>query len=111
MHQIDTRIKPQFKELLDIFFKANEFTDVRIVSYREPENYGDQEMLRIFYSDDDESGIMFLGFKHAGILNMLDDYLMKCGKSPQDLHVREVLSTARALSIVLAQKENHASLS
>lgn len=106
MHKLDTRLKPQFKELIKTFFKANEFTDVRVVSYTDPENYGDQEMLRIFYSDDDESRIMFLGFKHAGILNMLDDYIMKCGKSPHELHVEEVLSTAKALEIVLQQKQN-----
>jgi len=106
MHEIVTRIRAVHKELVEIFFKANEFKDARVINHVEPENYGDQEMLKIFYSDEDASLIVFMGFRHGGILNMLDDYLIKCGAYPSALHVTEVLSTAKALEIVKKMKEH-----
>ena len=104
MKSVDTKILSKHIELVKIFFQANNFHDARVVIYSDLENYGTQEMIRVFYSDEDEGDIVMMAIRHAGIPNMLDDYLMKCGVNVYDLHAVKILNMKDAMEIALSTK-------
>ncbi len=72
----ETNISYGYKNLLEIFFKANELdvmVDGTTGSYR--------KKIILYYEQDSETeqSILFLSLKHLGFENMLCDYLHKCG--------------------------------
>lgn len=89
MKQIDTTFDNTHLELLKIFFKANEM-EVTVVEYTSLEDYGFQTMVRLFVDEDADMKLTMLGCRHAGAINMLDDYLIRCGVRPHRLHVSKV---------------------
>ena len=63
--------------------------EATLLEYTNLEEYGFQNMIRIFLDDDAETKATFLGFGHMGFYNMLDDYLIKCGVPVHRLHVNK----------------------
>lgn len=61
-------------------------------------------MIRIFYSEEDESALMFMGLRHTGIQNMLDDFLLKCGANPYELHAPKILNMKDAMEVALSPR-------
>jgi len=83
---IDTKLDIGHKELIKIFLKANELEGVEITE--EPfELRGRFHMVLRLNSkfEGTSETFTFMGIRHCGILNMLDDYLLKCGVFPDAL--------------------------
>ncbi|HEY6435346.1 MAG TPA: hypothetical protein VIY47_02035, partial [Ignavibacteriaceae bacterium] len=78
--ELQTNISWGYVSLLDIFFKANELD----ISCKMRKDGPTKEMVNLIYEEgsDTESAMTFLGIKHLGFKNMLDDYLIKCGIDP-----------------------------
>ena len=77
---IDTKLDIAHKELILIFFKANEL--IGMVVTEEPiEIRGRFHMVLRLEStfQGTSEALTFMGIRHCGVLNMLDDYLLKCG--------------------------------
>lgn len=76
---VKTNIGIEHLELIKIFFKANELigsiNPVEIIIRGVHHNVLELE----FKDEDSEIKVTYMGVVHAGILNMFDDYLMKCG--------------------------------
>lgn len=77
---INTKIDVVHLELINIFIKANDLVGI-VVSSEPYEINGRFHMtLRLTSTFKDTSATLtFMGVRHSGILNMLDDYLIKCG--------------------------------
>lgn len=89
---INTKIDVVHLELINIFIKANDLVGI-VVSSEPYEINGRFHMtLRLTPTFEDTSATLtFMGIRHSGILNMLDDYLIKCGVpwdaiSPPSIH-------------------------
>jgi len=77
---INTQLDVAHLELIRIFLEANDIIGV-VINQVPHEVRGRFHMvlqLDITYEPAAES-LTFLGLKHCGVLNMLDDYLLKCG--------------------------------
>jgi len=77
---IQTEIDVAHLELIKIFIKANELVGV-VIKETPFEIRGRFHMglqLESIYEPTSET-FTFMGFRHCGILNMFDDYLLKCG--------------------------------
>lgn len=76
---LETRISPDHLELIKIFMKANDLGCV--IHPKEIEiRSRNHTVLEIEFTDEDsEIKLTYMGLIHAGVLNMFDDYLMKCG--------------------------------
>ena len=86
---IKTNISFGYKDLLDIFFKANNLQVTCIECERE-KDWGERHKLTgLEYEEnsDTELSITFMSMKHLGFENMLCDYLIKCGISPSLISV------------------------
>lgn len=90
--EIKSRILETHIELVKIFFTANDLKDVYITSYPETYFEGTEDeivykMLSLtFYSNTETSEqITFMSMRHAGFLNMINDFLLKCGVSAFEL--------------------------
>lgn len=85
MKNIITDIDGKNLSLIQIFFKANDMTSVKIESEYFPVNIGEFEMvhpyIKLTYEEDSDDGIniSFMATKHLGLENMLIDYLLRCG--------------------------------
>lgn len=86
--QIDVRHQP----LIVIFLKANDLVGV-VVTQEVLEIRGKKHgVLQLESTVEDTSiALTVMGLRHCGILNMLDDYLLKCGVSwdkinPKSMH-------------------------
>lgn len=77
---IQTQLDIAHKELIKIFLEANELVGVEITE--EPlEMRGRFHMVLRLNSrfEGTSETFTFMDIRHCGILNMLDDYLLKCG--------------------------------
>lgn len=77
---IDTQLDVDHLELIKIFIDANEL--VGVVIKQVPMTYnGRHHMVLQLESTYDLASekLTFMGYRHSGVLNMLDDYLLKCG--------------------------------
>src|ERR1700756_229037 len=88
---IDTQLDIKHKELIHIFVKANELVGA-VVSEYPVEVRGRHHMcLRIESTFvDTDVALTFMGVRHAGIKNMFDDYLLRCGVPPTDLQPKSI---------------------
>lgn len=77
---IETNLDIKHTKLMHIFFKANELVGVVVEEYP-VEIRGRHHMMLRFNITYEPSAVAltFMGVRHAGIKNMFDDYLMKCG--------------------------------
>jgi len=77
---IKTRLDIAHLELIKIFFKANELVGMNITEDT-MEVRGRYHMVLQLESTYEPTSIAltFMGVRHCGVLNMLDDYLLKCG--------------------------------
>jgi hypothetical protein len=77
--KVETQISYGYKDLIEIFFKANEL-DINI---KDMSAYPYGKII-LHYEDDSDTAytITFMSVKHLGFENMLCDYLIKCGISP-----------------------------
>lgn len=83
--EIKTIISSGYRDLLEIFFKANEL-DVQCLE-RDDEQFSLKRLITLRYEDDSDTAykITFMSFKHLGLENMLCDYLIKLGYPPARL--------------------------
>lgn len=95
--RFDTRLCEEHAELIKTFFTANNFQSAVVATYDEPETFGQTRMLCVWLDEDDMSGLGFMGLKHAGAKNMLDDYLLKCGVPVQRLHAVPAMTMDQAM--------------
>ncbi len=84
MTTVDTNISWGFLSLLEIFAKANNL-EVNFIA----RDNGLRKLVSITYDGNSDTAlsITMLSVKHAGFLNMLDDYLIKCGIDPRFISV------------------------
>src|SRR3954468_19512056 len=77
---IETRLDIAHIELIKIFFQANDLTGVNITEGT-MEVRGRHHMVLQLESTYEPTSVAltFMGVRHCGVLNMLDDYLLKCG--------------------------------
>jgi hypothetical protein len=57
--------------------------DIKVSSYSE--DYVNMILLEYNDSDELENTISFLSLRHCGFLNMLDDFLLRCGVSRSEI--------------------------
>lgn len=77
---IDTLLDVKHIELIEIFLKANELVGATVYEYPMEIRGRHHMCLRIESKfEDTDVALTFMGVRHTGIKNMLDDYLMKCG--------------------------------
>jgi len=83
---ITTDLCVSHEELIKIFLKANILEDV-VVQHVDWEVRGRTHRVLELRTDNEETGLQFtfMGVKHSGILNMFDDYLLKCGVGQTEL--------------------------
>ncbi len=101
MNILKTKILFEHQALIRIFFDANNMESVDVLEYVDPDQYGNQTMISIFYEDEFSGQLSFMALRHAGIPNMLDHYLLKCGVSPFNLHATEIMNIKEAMDIAL----------
>lgn len=80
---IDTQISFDHLELIKIFIEANDLDGV--VAYPQDLNIRGviHRVISVKSLDEDSNvKLTFLGIRHSGVINMLYDYLLKCGVSP-----------------------------
>jgi len=85
MKIIETEIPADHLELITIFLKANEL-DADI--FCEIDRNLNRQTIKISYNEKNEdlcSKITYMSLRHLGFLNMLDDFLLKCGVEPYRL--------------------------
>lgn len=87
-----SRILEAHLELIKIFFEANDLKDVYINVYKETyfdgtENEETYRMLSFSFYQETETAekITYMAMRHAGFLNMLYDYLLKCNLNIFDI--------------------------
>jgi hypothetical protein len=73
---IDTKISWGFLSLLEVFAKANNL-EVNFIA--RDSGLGKQVSITYDENSDTALSITMLAMKHAGFLNMLDDFLIRCG--------------------------------
>ncbi len=78
--KIETRLDIAHVELIKIFLEANELVGV-VIKEATMEVRGRHHMVIHLESTYEPTAIAltFMGVRHCGVLNMLDDYLLKCG--------------------------------
>jgi hypothetical protein len=77
---IKTKLDIEHLELIKIFLKANELVGVVITEELWEVNGRFHMVLQLESTCDlTSTAITFLGIRHSGVLNMFDDYLIKCG--------------------------------
>lgn len=83
---VNTTLDVAHLELIKIFIKANDLTGIIIkeVPWEVNGRFHMVLQLESTYEPSAEA-LTFLGFRHCGVLNMLDDYLLKCGVAPDAL--------------------------
>ena len=82
MKTIQTEIPANHSELIKVFLKANELD--ADISY-EGNIALNRQTINISYNEENEdlcSKITYMSLRHLGFINMLDDFLLKCGVSP-----------------------------
>jgi len=83
---IKTEIAVLHKELIKVFFQANEIADAEVLEVLLEERNKEYPVLEIICHDpDSEHTLTFLGLRNCGIQNMLDDYLMRCGVPAREI--------------------------
>jgi hypothetical protein len=85
MRTIETELPADHLELITVFLKANEL-DADISC--EIDRNLNQQTIKISYNEENEdlcSKITYMSLRHLGFLNMLDDFLLKCGVEPYRL--------------------------
>lgn len=84
---IDTFLDIAHLELIKIFIKANELTGVEVIEYPVELRGRHHMCIRLESTYEDSSAALtYLGFRHMGVKNMFDDYLIRCGVAPYDLN-------------------------
>ena len=83
---IDTKLDIEHLELIKIFMKANDLVGV-VITETPVEIRGKIHTCLSLESTVESTSVAltFMGIRHSGILNMLDDYLLKCGVPPDAL--------------------------
>jgi len=77
---IDTRLDIAHIELIKIFLKANDLVGVEINEVPMEVNGRFHMVIQLESKYEPTShSLTFMGLRHCGILNMLDDFLLKCG--------------------------------
>ncbi len=89
---IQTHLSADHIELIKIFMQANELYHVDILVKKRSIDGLDYLYLDIITLDEqDAEKLTFMGIRHSGVLNMLDDYLMKCNVSPFELEAKPMV--------------------
>jgi hypothetical protein len=87
MKTLETHFGAEHMALLEIFFKANKLENVKLSEYHRPYNGENHKYIEISWDDNSETGVQisFMSVVHMGFLNMLDDFLLKCGVDVQNI--------------------------
>ena len=83
---VNTELDVKHLELIKIFVKANDLVGIVIkeVPYEVRGRFHMCLQLETTFEDSAEA-LTFMGIRHCGVKNMLDDYLLKCGIAPDAL--------------------------
>lgn len=82
---IDTTLDIAHLELLRVFMKANDL-DIYVNEANVEIRGKSHKMIRLESAHEPAiQALTFLGLKHAGVLNMFDDFLLKCGVGVTEL--------------------------
>lgn len=76
---IETKINVDHLELIKIFLEANELNAIANEDEIIIRGVIHKALSIVVWDEDSEIKLTFMGVRHAGVLNMLDDYLLKCG--------------------------------
>lgn len=89
--RIETNLKAEHIELVKIFFEANEMPDVVVSTYAKRIGLLEHILILLDYEDSSDAAykISFMSFRNSGLINMLEDFLIKCNVSPFDLNPSE----------------------
>src|SRR5271165_5700497 len=81
MKVIETNIAVEHMALIEIFFKANRLENVKIGDCIKIYNGNPHHYIEISWDETSETGVQisYMSVVHMGFLNMLDDFLLKCG--------------------------------
>lgn len=84
---IETKLDISHIELIKIFFEANNLSSVSVYEKEILVREYPHRVIFISYplDSEDSTKISFMSLIHAGFINMLDDYLLKCGVSVYNL--------------------------
>lgn len=83
---VDTQLCTDHIELIKIFIEANELVEMQVIEREVNIRGKNHRMITLFTLNEDTSTkLTFMGLRHAGVLNMLDDFLIKCNVSPHAL--------------------------
>jgi hypothetical protein len=88
---INTQLDIAHIELIKIFIKANDLVGIVLREYPIEVRGRFHMCLQLESTFEDTSiALTFMGVIHCGVLNMLDDYLMKCGVTPDSLKPKSI---------------------
>jgi hypothetical protein len=85
---IKTELSTTYIPLIKIFFEANDMHNVIVDTYSMQVRDYIHDAIQVTYDQDNEDTagkIAYMSIVHAGFLNMLDDFLIKCNISPYHL--------------------------
>jgi hypothetical protein len=107
MKTLETHFGAEHKALLEVFFKANKLENVKVSEYHRQYNGKNHKYIEISWDDNSETGVQisFMSVVHMGFLNMLDDFLLKCGVNAENLGSETVRAQKRAEIEEQKQKE------
>lgn len=75
-----TLLSTDHLELIKVFVEANELHDTIVMEVAETIRGIEHCFLHLKCDNlETETKLSYMGFRHCGVLNMLDDYLLKCG--------------------------------
>lgn len=74
-----TDISIEYMSLIDVFFQANDMSDIDVHELEIDINGYKHKVIAVSFNDDNELKISIMSLRHSGFKNMLEDYLLKCG--------------------------------
>jgi len=82
MKVIKTQLPVMHIDLVKIFLDANKL-DIEVSHYTS--GYHNLISLEYAVNEELENKMTYMSIKHSGFLNMIDDFLLKCGVYPEHL--------------------------
>jgi hypothetical protein len=83
---VDTEISIEHLELIKIFLDANKLDGITATEHILEIRGVKHNVIRLISVKEESSiALTFMGVIHAGVLNMFDDYLLKCGVYPDQI--------------------------
>lgn len=102
---VNTHISYGHRELLKIFFKANELD----VTIQDMSAYEYPKHAVLYYEDESDTAtaITYMSLKHLGFENMLCDYLIRCDISPSLISIGNSSNVKRDMKQIDIECDEH----